>query len=196
MSGMAFANVATVTTAASEERAEASAAKPWDVPTISAETGVLWQIGTGTPISYRLVPTQVAWRSRPVFARELGDGSQLVLRNRFGLLGTWVQHGPETFYAAVTASPSIEWWDAAGRWGVYGGAGGGLGLIDATDVPGGQGQDFTFNWFMRGGVERVIGPRTSVTAGILYQHMSNGGQTDPNPGIDALGFSLGVAWRY
>jgi hypothetical protein len=30
----------------------------------------------------------------------------------------------------------------------------------------------------------------------MYQHMSNEGQTKPNPGIDALGFTLGYSWAY
>ena len=28
----------------------------------------------------------------------------------------------------------------------------------------------------------------------MFQHMSNGGQTKPNPGIDALGFTPGCGW--
>ena len=30
----------------------------------------------------------------------------------------------------------------------------------------------------------------------MYQHMSNGGMTKPNPGIDALGFVLGYGWVF
>lgn len=177
-------------------RGEGPLTSPWLTSMWNVETGVLWQVGTGTPIPYRLVPTQLAWRSGEIWGRSLPGGSRVVLRHRFGLIGTWVQEGPETYYAGVTASPSIEWWNPAGTWALFGGAGGGLGVVDSTDVTGGQGQDFTLNWFMRGGVEWVISPRSSVVAGILFQHLSNGGQTDPNPGIDALGFSFGWSWRY
>jgi long-subunit fatty acid transport protein len=52
------------------------------------------------------------------------------------------------------------------------------------------------NWFIRGGIEHVIGKALRLSAGIMYQHMSNGGQTKPNPGIDALGFTLGYSWAY
>jgi lipid A 3-O-deacylase len=180
---------------ASVSMAEDVGFRPWEHPAMSAETGLLWEIGTGTPIPYRLVPTQLAWRTRAVFGHEFAGGSHLVLRHRFGLIATWVQHGPESIYAGLTASPSIEWWNRAGTWGLYGGAGGGVGLIDSRGVKGGQGQDFTLNWFMRGGLERMVGKRSSVTAGIMYKHMSNGGQTDPNPGVDALGFSMGFS-RY
>ena len=35
-----------------------------------------------------------------------------------------------------------------------------------------------------------------VGAGVMFQHMSNGGQTNPNPGIDALGFTFGGSWAF
>jgi len=68
-----------------------------------------------------------------------------------------------------------------------------------SPVPGtagmnGEGQDFTFNWMMRGGIEHVIAHHHRIRVGIMYQHMSNGGQTKPNPGIDALGFMVGYTW--
>ncbi len=112
-------------------------------------------------------------------------------------MATWISQGPESHYIAVAGSPSLEVWDQSGTWGLIGGAGGGFGLIDSRGVKGGQGQDFTLHWFARAGVERVVsrnGDRLSV--GILFQHMSNGGQTDPNPGIDAVGLTLGFSRPY
>ncbi len=171
-----------------------AAESPWESSALGVETGLLWQAGRNTPLSYRLVPTRLAWRSREVFGRELRDGSRLVLRHRFSVFGTWIQQGPESRYFAFDASPSIELWNKAGTTAVFGGAGGGFGWLDAQGVVGGQGQDFTLNWFARLGVERMLTPRRAVTLSLLYQHLSNGGQTDPNPGIDALGFSIGYSW--
>lgn len=173
--------------------AEDAADHPAADGTWSLESGLLWQVGDNTPISYRLVPTQLSWRSPGVLRRDFSDGSMLVIRHRLTLLGAWVQHGPESYYIAWSASPSIEWWNSARTWSVYGGAGGGFGLTDSRGVEGGQGQDFTFNWFARGGVERRIAPSASLNVGVMFMHMSNRGQTDPNPGIDALGFVIGYA---
>ncbi len=170
--------------------------QPWDTPAVDVETGLLWQIGSLTPLSYRLVPTQVSWRSGEVFGRKFADGSRLLVRHRLTLIGTWVQQGPESRYVGFSGSPSIEWWNPPGTRGLYFGSGGGLGWIDARDVPGGQGQDFTLNWFIRGGVELVTRRDLRLTLGLMYHHLSNGGQTDPNPGIDALGFTLGTSWSY
>ena len=157
---------------------------------------MLWQIGTGTPFDYQLIPTQLSWRSAEFWGRSGADGSRLVLRHRLTLIGTLVRHGPESRYVGVAGSPSLEWWDPTGTWSLFTGAGGGGGWIDARGIPGGQGQDFTLNWFIRGGGEFVTARHGRLSAGIMYQHLSNGGQTDPNPGIDALGFTLGYSWRF
>ncbi len=170
--------------------------RPWESSALNVESGVLWEIGTGTPIPYRLVPTQLSWRSAEAFGHTFADGSRIVFRHRLTLLGTWIQNGPESHYLAVMGSPSIEWWDKTGKFSLYTGSGGGFGLLDSQGVKGGQGQDFTLTWFIRGGVEYVISPRHNLSAGILYEHMSNGGQTKPNPGIDALGFTFGYTWKY
>lgn len=173
----------------------ASDLRPWEDRAVALETGVLWQVGVSTPLSYRLIPTQLSWRSREAFGWDLGPG-HLAVRHRLTLLGTWVQQGPESRYIAVAASPSVEWWHHSGRWALYGGAGGGFGGLDSQAVPGAQGQDFTFNWFGRGGLEYRGANSMSWTAGFMFQHLSNGGQTKPNPGIDALGFTLGWAWSF
>ncbi len=175
---------------------ESGHARPWERPAWNVETGLLWGVGSSTPLSYRLVPTQLSWRSAEAFGRFYPDGSRLLVRHRFTLIGTWVQQGPESRYVGAAASPSIEWWNPAGNWSVFGGAGGGAGWIDPRGVPGGQGQDFTLNWFMRGGIEHVTARDARLSAGIMFQHLSNGGQTDPNPGIDALGFTLGYSWPF
>ena len=131
-----------------------------------------------------------------VFRPQSPDGSRIVLRHRITLVGTWIEHGPESRYIGVAGSPSLEWWNKSGTTSLYTGSGGGAGLIDSQHVKGAQGQDLTFNWFIRGGLEHITPHGTHLTAGIMYQHMSNGGQTVPNPGIDALGFTLGWARKF
>lgn len=173
---------------------EATLGKPWEHASIDLETGLLWQVGTGTPLSYRLVPTQLSWRSPEAFFLGEYKGTRFLIRHRFTLIGTWIQQGPESHYIAIDGSPSIEWWNAAGTWALVGGAGGGLGLLDSQAVKGAQGQDFTLNWFARGAIEHVLRSGRRMSAGIMFQHMSNGGQTKPNPGIDSVGFTIGYHW--
>jgi hypothetical protein len=175
--------------------ATASEPRPWEDSAISLENGLLWQVGKNTPLSYRLVPTQLSWRSREAFGGPLLSG-RLVMRHRFTLLGTWVQQGPESHYVALAASPSLEWWSRRGNWCIYSGAGGGFGWLDSQGVLGSQGQDFTLNWFARAGVEHVSSRYIRWSVGAMFQHLSNGGQTNPNPGIDALGLTMGWAWSF
>jgi len=176
--------------------AEGDAAPPWSGSSRDVETGLLWQMGHSTPLAYRLVPTQLSWRSPEFLAHAFADGTRLVVRHRWTLLGTWVQQGPESHYLALDGSPSVELWNRAGTWAAYCGSGGGFGWLDSQAVRGAQGQDFTFNWFARGGIEHVVRRNRHLLAGVMFQHMSNGGQTKPNPGIDAVGFSVGYAWSY
>ncbi|MCX6950837.1 MAG: acyloxyacyl hydrolase [Verrucomicrobia bacterium] len=168
---------------------------PWQAQAWNLESGVLWEVGTGTPFPYRLLQTQLSWRSAEFLGRELGDGSRLSLRHRLTLLGAVVQNAPEAHYVAFSGSPSLEWTNRGGTRTLFAGAGGGFGFIDSRGIKGGQGQDFTLNWFARGGMEQALSTQVRLTAAVMFQHLSNGGQTKPNPGVDALGFMLGVTWR-
>ena len=169
--------------------------RPWNEHTISVERGLLWQVGVNTPLSYRLIPTQLSWRSPEALGWQL-DSGRLSIRNRVTLFGTWIQQGPESRYFGFSASPSVEWWNKRGTWSAFGGAGGGAGWLDSQGVTGSQGQDFTLNWFARAGIEHIRSRYIRWSAGVMFQHMSNGGQTNPNPGIDALGLTLGWAWSF
>lgn len=99
--------------------AEPAAGGPWDSSAVNVESGLLWEIGSGTPFAYRLVPTQLSWRSKEFLEYDLSDGSVIVVRHRLTLIGTWVQSGPESYYVAVAGSPSIEWWNRAGTWSLF-----------------------------------------------------------------------------
>ena len=69
----------------------------------------------------------------------------------------------------------------------------GAGWIDShPEVPGGQGQDFTFNILSAAGVSYIVNDNWKINVGALYQHLSNGGQTDPNPSLNLFGPQVGV----
>ncbi len=73
----------------------------------------------------------------------------------------------------------------------------GLGWIDShPDISGAQGQDFTFNILAAAGLAYELSERWKVEAGVLYEHLSNGGQTDPNPSLNLLGPQLGVTYSF
>jgi lipid A 3-O-deacylase len=168
--------------------------QPWQSSAWDVEAGMLWQFGVSTPFDYRMLQTQISWRSSEFVGHQFEDGSRLTVRHRITLIATAVQSGPESHYIAFAGSPSLEWWNRSGTWSVFTGAGGGFGLIDSRGVQGGQGQDFTLNWFARGGIEHVVSRHWRLSAAIMFQHLSNGGQTSPNPGIDVVGLMIGWSW--
>lgn len=169
---------------------------PWEKHTFDIESGLLWQVGDNTTIDYMIVQNQLSWRSPYVFKFDMGDGATVVVRNHASLIAAWIADGPEDYYLGVSGSPSLEWWAADNIWSLYFSIGGGVGTTNSTNVPGGQGQDFTLNWFAKAGARYQVSDDFAVFGGPFFQHMSNGGATTPNPGIDALGFTVGLSLSF
>lgn len=164
---------------------------------LTLETGYLWNVGSNTPIDYEIIPTQLTLRT-PTHWRwwEDENGARLIVRGRYSLMMETFTVGPESGYLGISGAPSIEYWFADARTSVFFSIGGGVGLTDSTRVPGGQGQDFTLNWFAQLGLRRELTENLSLLGGAYFLHHSNGGQTSPNPGIDALGFTVGLGWTF
>ena len=73
----------------------------------------------------------------------------------------------------------------------------GAGFIDSTDAfRNGQGQDFTFNILTQAGVDYLVNDHWKINIGALYQHLSNAGQTDPNPSLNLIGPQVGVTYSF
>jgi hypothetical protein len=121
-----------------------------------------------------------------------------VVRNRFSLLIEPIVRGPESYFIGVAAAPSIEWWNAARSFSAFFSIGGGFGWMDSQGyaVAGAQGQDLSLNWFMHGGLRARLTDRLDAAVGLYFQHISNGGMDDVNPGVDALGPTVGIGWRF
>jgi lipid A 3-O-deacylase len=177
--------------------AATTASHPADRWELALQTGYTANIGHNTPLDYEIIPTQLVLRGPTMFEFWSGEnGARFLLRNRFALLAESVIKGPESYYLGLNAAPSLEYWFPSGKTSVYFSIGGGIGLTDSTHVPGGQGQDFTLNWFSELGIRQEIAKDLSIIGGVYFLHHSNGGQTDPNPGIDALGVTLGLGWQF
>ena len=105
--------------------------------------------------------------------------------------------GPENYYYGISVGFRYNFFRPGSRFTPYISGGVGLGWIDShADVFGAQGQDFTFNILTAIGVSYQIDDHWKATAGLLYQHLSNGGQTDPNPSLNLLGPQIGVTYSF
>lgn len=161
------------------------------------ESGYLWNVGNNTDIDYEIIPTQLTLRSPAVWTLwEDEAGAELVVRNRFSALFEAITHGPEDTYIGLAAAPSLEYWMPSRKTSFYFSIGGGIGWTNSAGGPQAMGQDFTFNWFTQLGIRQKLTENLSLLAGPYFIHHSNLGMTDPNPGIDALGFTVGCGWVF
>jgi hypothetical protein len=170
---------------------------PADYAEMSIETGYLTKVKNNSPLDYRVVPTQLVWRSPTVFDIWNHDGgTRLLFRHRLALLAETFPRGAEDYYLGFSGAPSFELWLPNQKTALFYSIGGGFGYINSKGVPGGQGQNFTLNWFTQGGLRHQVTKETALSGSVYFLHHSNGGMTDPNPGIDVLGLTFGLTWRY
>ena len=178
------------------DMSQLNASPSWEMHVLDVESGLIWNVGNGTPIAYRIVPTQISWRGPALYEKDFSNLSKLVIRPQVSMIGSWIENGPEDYYFGLSAAPSFEWWSPTDKWSVYFSVGGGAGVTNSTDVVGGLGQDFTLNWFAKSGLRYQLTQDLGVFGGAFFQHMSNGGATDIDPKIDALGFTMGVSFSF
>src|SRR5437879_11026256 len=105
--------------------------------------------------------------------------------------------GPENHYFGFNFGLRYNFVRPGSRFVLYFSGGLGLGWIDShPNIPGAQGQDFTFNILTAAGISYKMTEHWKLNAGILYQHLSNGGQTDPNPSVNLLGPQVGLNYSF
>lgn len=150
----------------------------------------------GNPDSYEIAPQFVTGRirwgvnDRPNWTRGY---NQFCLT----LMAEPIIRGVENHYFGVNFGGRYNFVRPNWRLAPYVSGGLGLGWIDShPDLRGSQGQDFTFNILTGLGLSYQIDSHWRVDAGVLYQHLSNGGQTDPNPSLNLIGPQVGVSYSF
>ncbi len=162
----------------------------------SAESAYLLSIA-GNPNNYEIGAEFLTGRLR--WGVNDNDASFFRGYNQvYGLaLAEPIFRGPENHYFGISLGMRHVFVRPNSRFQFYTSAGVGLGWIDSTDeFRQGQGQDFTFNILSAGGLEYRVNDRFKVEVGIQYQHLSNGGQTDPNPSLNLLGPQVGATFSF
>lgn len=105
--------------------------------------------------------------------------------------------GPENHYFGMSFGLRYNFVRPNSRFVPYASGGVGCGWIDSNARIGGtQGQDYTFNILSAAGVSYRVNDRWKADVGILYQHLSNGGQTSPNPSLNLIGPQIGVTYTF
>jgi lipid A 3-O-deacylase len=162
---------------------------------VASETAYLVGI-IGNPKSYE-VPAQfftARWRWGMVERDSWLQGYNQVYAI---LMAEPETRGPENHYFGISLGFRYNFAKPGARFVPYVSGGIGLGWLDShANVFGAQGQDFTFNILTAVGVSYKMNDHWKWNAGVLYQHLSNGGQTDPNPSVNLLGPQLGVTYVF
>lgn len=105
--------------------------------------------------------------------------------------------GVENHYFGVNLGVRYNFGRSGSRFTPYFSGGLGAGFIDSNaDNIGSQGQDFTFNILTAAGVSYKLNARLTGQLGLLYQHLSNANQTNPNPSLNLLGPQLGFTLSF
>ena len=180
--------VLTAITATCLSSTAAHAFDGWDW---TVEGGYLWGMRLNTKNDYEMAPVLLTLRSPATL--EFGDW---VVRSRFSALAASFTRGPEDYYTGLLAAPSIERNIDAIDTTLLFSIGGGIGLTNSSGGNNGLGHDFTLNWFAQGGIHQRLTETIDWQASVFFLHLSNGARTDPNPAVDALGFTLGVTRRF
>jgi len=134
----------------------AALAAPYD-PTehweVDYETGLLWKFsGDATPLSYTFLPQILTFKSPRVGTARPFFGGDLVMRNRFSLLGEPIIAGPEHHFIGGSASGIMEWWDKPRTRALFFASGeASAGWTARATRSGGQGEDFNLNWLAYAG---------------------------------------------
>jgi opacity protein-like surface antigen len=163
---------------------------------VSTETAYLWGI-IGNPNSYEIGAQFFTARWR----WGMNDNEESIFRgyNQFYVLAMAepIFRGPENRYFGINTGFRYNFARPGSRFTPYISGGVGMGFIDShANIPGAQGQDFTFNILTAVGVSYQINDHWKANVGILYQHLSNAQQTDPNPSLNLLGPQIGVTYSF
>ena len=157
---------------------------------IGIETAQIFDVGTGTP-RYHMAPqiATIHWQLDDIGNEGWRRGNtEFIFSGYF----TPVIEGIEDRYIGALWGPRYnfvqEGWDFV----PYLGARVGIGFTDsrANQQRKGQGQDFMFTFMVEVGAKYIINDDMNIGLGLMYQHWSNAGLSEPeriNYGLDALG---------
>ena len=168
-----------------------------EAPDFEVATDTAYMLGIiGNPNSYEVAAQffTARWRWGGVERDSWLQGYNQVYAT---LMVEPIIRGPEDFYYGISLGFRYNFAKPGARLVPYVSGGIGLGWLDShANIYGAQGQDFTFNILTATGFAYKVNDHWKLNAGIQYQHLSNGGQTDPNPSVNLLGPQIGATYSF
>lgn len=174
-----------------------TSADPVDAPSFEVSAETAYMVGIiGNPNSYDVAAQffTARWRWGKIERDSWLQGYNQIYAL---FMAEPITRGPENFYYGISVGLRYNFAKPGARWVPYVSGGVGLGWLDShASIYGAQGQDFTFNILTAVGVSYQMNDHWKLSGGILYQHLSNGGQTDPNPSLNLLGPQVGATYSF
>ena len=168
-----------------------------EAPSFEVSTETAYMLGIiGNPNSYEVAAQffTARWRWGVVERDSWLQGYNQVYAS---FLVEPIVRGPEDFYYGISLGFRYNFAKPGARFVLFVSGGIGLGWLDShASIYGAQGQDFTFNILTATGVSYRVNDHWKLEAGVQYQHLSNGGQTDPNPSVNLLGPQIAATYSF
>jgi hypothetical protein len=163
-----------------------------DAPSFEMATETAYMLGfINNPNSYEIGAQFITarWRFGPVHREGFFAGYHQFY---FSGVAEPIFRGPENYYYGISVGLRYNFLPGS-RVTPYVSGGVGLGWIDShADVTGAQGQDFTFNILSAAGVSYKVNDQWKASLGLVFEHLSNGGQSEPNPSLNLIGPQVGL----
>jgi len=117
----------------------------------------------------------------------------------FSAFFTPVYEAVENRFVGGLFGPRYNFVQPGSKWVPYIDSRVGFGFTDSQPVFGAQGQDFFFTFTVGAGVRYTVSEEWEIAGGVLYQHLSNAGLSEPereNFGYDLIGPHLSLQYRF
>ncbi|MFN2476170.1 MAG: outer membrane protein [Chthoniobacterales bacterium] len=172
-----------------------------DAPSFEVAAESTYMLGVfGNPHNYEIAAAMLTARMRwgAIHSDGFMRGYNQVY---FQFLGEAFTRGLENHYWGVNAGFRYNFIQPDCRIQPYVSGGIGLGWVDATNTytAGALGQNFTFNIQSTVGVDYKLNDHWKANVGIIYQHLSNAGLSEPerpNSSLNTLGPQIGATYSF
>ncbi|HSI84262.1 MAG TPA: acyloxyacyl hydrolase [Candidatus Methylacidiphilales bacterium] len=163
---------------------------------LQVETGATWSVGYTGNKNYVMAPQMVSlnWNLDDIGLDDFWGG---VFRGntqwKTSIIGSPVFNGFEHHMFGFAAGPQYNFVQPGWNLVPFISARVGLVFLDTTNDPNDIGQDFNFTFMVTPGARYFLSDHSSIGANFIYQHISNGGLSEPevkNRALDLIGFQI------
>lgn len=157
--------------------------------TFAYETAV--NFGINNPNHYVINPHILSLRWQPYHTEQFFH-TDFTFARQFEINAVAVPfwHGPEQHYFGGGVGTRLVYGKTGSHFSVWFEGRLVVGAIDSSGPPYGQGEDLTFSPMGSGGVMYEVTGRQKISLGVLYEHFSNAGLSEPekpNIGLNTIG---------